>query len=208
MNDLKFKTLRAANRARLPLFKNRHGAPAHSKPDGSDWSPAQWIQAVVGELGEMCHERALFEAGAITPINYTKRVRAEAADIVTYIDLFAQRAYDTPAAPAGERSGLPSRAQVLMGAIASIGRYANAAKKHDRGDLTDDEFDKEREGALYHAITCLELLMHRPAATAKNDPADLVAANAYGFDLGGAVAAKFNQVSERVGAQIFLEDTQ
>ncbi len=47
---LTFNTLRGGNKARLPQFKNKHGEPAHSKADGSDWSDAQWLQAVVGEL--------------------------------------------------------------------------------------------------------------------------------------------------------------
>lgn len=35
---LTFAELREANIARLPQFKNKHGEPAHSQPDGSDWS--------------------------------------------------------------------------------------------------------------------------------------------------------------------------
>jgi hypothetical protein len=38
-NGLTFNALRGANAARLPQFKNKHGELAHSKPDGSDWTP-------------------------------------------------------------------------------------------------------------------------------------------------------------------------
>lgn len=41
-----FTSLRAANAARLPLFKNSRGAVAHSKADGSDWTPLEWSGAV------------------------------------------------------------------------------------------------------------------------------------------------------------------
>jgi NTP pyrophosphatase (non-canonical NTP hydrolase) len=51
--DLTFSTLRKANRRRLPQFRDRNGKLAHSKPDGSDWSKAEWLQAIVGELGEL-----------------------------------------------------------------------------------------------------------------------------------------------------------
>lgn len=51
-DGLTFNTLRGANLARLPQFKNAKGEPAHSQPDGSDWVLAQWCNAVTGELGE------------------------------------------------------------------------------------------------------------------------------------------------------------
>jgi len=50
MSGLTFKVLRSANLARLPLFKNSNGEPAHADPMGRDWTPAQWLQAIVGEL--------------------------------------------------------------------------------------------------------------------------------------------------------------
>lgn len=62
-NGLSFNTLGAANKARLPHFKNSKGERAHSKQDGSDWSPAQWLQAVCGELGEYANARKKFERG-------------------------------------------------------------------------------------------------------------------------------------------------
>ena len=51
-DGLSFNTLRQANLRRLPEFKNSKGEPAHSEPDGSDWSPAQWLQALAGEVGD------------------------------------------------------------------------------------------------------------------------------------------------------------
>lgn len=69
---LAFAVLRGANLARLPQFKNRHGEPAHSRPDGSDWTPAQWLQAVTGELGAYANLRKKFERGDIVEPTFTK----------------------------------------------------------------------------------------------------------------------------------------
>ncbi len=95
-NGLTFNALRGANIARLPVFKNKHGQPAHSKPDGSDWSPSQWLQAVVGELGEFANIRKKFERGDISFEDYSTLARKELADVQTYLDILALRALDTP----------------------------------------------------------------------------------------------------------------
>lgn len=88
-NGLTFNTLRAANIKRLPLFKNKHGELAHSKPDGSDWSPAQWLQAVVGELGEYANVRKKFDRGDLSMVEFKKMAAEELADVQTYLDILA-----------------------------------------------------------------------------------------------------------------------
>lgn len=97
--SISFRTLRTANTMRLPLFKNCHGAPAHSKSDGSDWSPAQWLQAVVGELGEFANIRKKFERGDLSFEQYQAAAEKELADVQTYLDLLALRCLDTSAGP-------------------------------------------------------------------------------------------------------------
>ena len=94
-NGLAFNTLRSANRARLPQFKNKHGLPAHKLADGSDWSPAQWLQAVTGELGEYANIRKKFERGDLTFEEFRVAAAAELADVQTYLDLLAMRCLDT-----------------------------------------------------------------------------------------------------------------
>lgn len=59
-DGLTFNTLRGANMKRLPMFRD-------SKDDGSDWSPAQWLQAVTGELGEYANLRKKVERGDLAP---------------------------------------------------------------------------------------------------------------------------------------------
>lgn len=91
MNNLSFKTLRQANVARLPLFKNKHGELAHSKADGSDWNPAQWLQAAVGELGEYANVRKKFERGDLTYEEFCLKASEELADVITYLDILAMQ---------------------------------------------------------------------------------------------------------------------
>ena len=89
MTGLTFNTLRAANLQRLPLFKNSNGDPAHSDPQGRDWSPAQWLQAVTGELGEYANIRKKFERGDISESEFLEAAENELADIQTYLDILA-----------------------------------------------------------------------------------------------------------------------
>lgn len=90
-DGLTFNTLRAGNVERLPQFKNGKGEPAHSEPDGSDWSPAQWLQALVGELGEYANIRKKYERGDIDRATFNKLAADELADVQTYLDILAFR---------------------------------------------------------------------------------------------------------------------
>lgn len=90
--QLTFNALRAANIARIPLFKNRRGEPAHPEPDGSDWCLAQWCNAVCGELGEAANLIKKVERGDATLDLYRDLIAEELADVVTYLDILAFRA--------------------------------------------------------------------------------------------------------------------
>lgn len=93
-NPLSFATLRKANRLRVGKFRNKHGQLAHTKLDGSDWSPSQWLQAMVGELGEFANIRKKFERGDLTMVEYEAMAKKELADVQIYLDLLASRALD------------------------------------------------------------------------------------------------------------------
>ena len=88
---LSFAALRTANEQRLPHFKNKHGEPAHSEPDGSDWSDAEWLQAVVGELGEYASIRKKVTRGDYTHEEAHSMMADELADVVCYLDILAYR---------------------------------------------------------------------------------------------------------------------
>lgn len=90
-DGLTFNTLRCANVRRLPEFKNKHGEPAHSKPDGSDWSDAEWFEAVVGELGEYANLKKKERRGDIKGEEAKQALADELADTVIYLDILAFR---------------------------------------------------------------------------------------------------------------------
>jgi NTP pyrophosphatase (non-canonical NTP hydrolase) len=93
---LSFFALREANLARLPLFKNAQGRPAHpvdgSLPHGFDWSLTDWMTAVAGETGELANVVKKVRRGDMTMNEARAKLAQEAADIVIYLDLFAYRA--------------------------------------------------------------------------------------------------------------------
>lgn len=88
-NGLTFNTLRGANIARLPQFKDAKGRKAHSKDDGSDWSPGEWICAVTGELGELANLIKKVKRGDLTMEEARTAISKEIADVVIYLDILA-----------------------------------------------------------------------------------------------------------------------
>lgn len=95
---LTFESLTRANLQRLPLFRNRLGEIAHKQPDGSDWSLAEWTNAVAGEAGEACNLakkiiRGDFGApGSQTYADACLDLAKEFADVVIYADIGCMRA--------------------------------------------------------------------------------------------------------------------
>jgi NTP pyrophosphatase (non-canonical NTP hydrolase) len=90
--SLTFDKLRAANVKRLPLFKNRKGELANSKPDGSDWYLAQWSNATLGELGEAANIIKKIDRGDMTLDEARPALMRELADVAIYLDILAFRA--------------------------------------------------------------------------------------------------------------------
>jgi NTP pyrophosphatase (non-canonical NTP hydrolase) len=91
MKSLSFTTLRHANLQRLPLFKNSKGKIAHAAPDGSDWSLAEWLESVVGELGEYANNAKKFRRGDINGDEFKALAAKELADVQIYLDILAYR---------------------------------------------------------------------------------------------------------------------
>lgn len=90
-DGLTFNTLRKANLKRLPMFRDAKGRVCHEKEDGSDWSPAQWLQAVVGELGEYANLRKKVERGDMAIEEARPMLADELADVVIYLDILASQ---------------------------------------------------------------------------------------------------------------------
>ena len=90
-DGLTFNALRAANTARLPEFKNNKGVLAHDKADGSDWSPNDWMVALVGEVGETANILKKVRRGDMTMDEARPKLKQEFADIAIYLDLNAKQ---------------------------------------------------------------------------------------------------------------------
>lgn len=88
---LTFNGLREANKKRLAQFKNCHGFPAHSNPDGSDWTRSDWLEATAGELGEYANFSKKFRRGDIAEEEFLENAAKELADTMIYLDLLAFR---------------------------------------------------------------------------------------------------------------------
>lgn len=196
-----FDSLRLANTLRLPVFKNGHGEQAHSKPDGSDWSPAQWLQALIGELGEFAAERLAYEAGELTTAEYEVRAAKELADVQCYLDILARRCLDKV-----DRSA-DSAAQQLMAVTAGLGTYANTRKKYERGDYSRDAYKDLMQTQLAAALKDLFDLSAYDAYATAGSGEKVHFAHPHGVDLGQATQDKFNEVSKRIGCTILLGDT-
>jgi len=93
LNPLTFAALRRANVARLPLFKDALGKVVHVA-DGSDWSDAEWLEAVLGELGEYANLKKKIRRGDLDNLPEESRrimLAKELADVVVYLDILAFR---------------------------------------------------------------------------------------------------------------------
>ena len=89
---LSFATLREANLARLPKFKNRKGKLVHTQPDGWGWALSTWGNAVLGELGEAANIIKKIEREDMSLEEARPALAEELADTVVYLDILASRA--------------------------------------------------------------------------------------------------------------------
>lgn len=80
-NGLSFGTLREANKQRLGSSKFR-------KCEES-WTPAHWMQATVGELGELANLMKKVDRGDMTLEEARVDIAREFADVQTYLDIMA-----------------------------------------------------------------------------------------------------------------------
>lgn len=76
---LTFDALRDANLRRCDA----------SWPECIPWTAAQWLQALVGEVGEYANWRKKFERGDITHEAFIREAAKELADVQAYLDLLA-----------------------------------------------------------------------------------------------------------------------
>ena len=82
-NGLSFRTLRAANIERLKSSKYRKCE--------SDWTPAHWMQATLGELGELANLLKKVDRGDFSLEEAKAEIAKEFADVQTYLDIMAHK---------------------------------------------------------------------------------------------------------------------
>lgn len=89
---LTFNALRAANIARIPLFRDANGQLCHNH-DGSDWSASDWMMALVGELGELANFLKKVKRGDYSEhdAGVREHIAKECADVQIYLDILAFR---------------------------------------------------------------------------------------------------------------------
>lgn len=75
---------------RIPKFRDKHGNLCHNA-DGSDWSRSDWLEAIVGELGEYANESKKHRRGDLTHAEFIDKAAKELADVQIYLDILAFR---------------------------------------------------------------------------------------------------------------------
>lgn len=187
MPEMTYAALRFANTKRLPRFKNAKGEPAHAQPDGSDWSLDDWLVAVVGELGEAANLMKKVRRGDITLLEARPDLADELADIATYMDILAMRmgVVDTrhfdDAARRARTESINDPARLMRLLTRSIGDIAETIPRRAAPLLPQNT-------AFHIASLYLEAL-----------------ALSMGITLLDAIADKFNRISKRVGAEVYID---
>lgn len=194
---LSFATLRAANTARLQLFKNSRGGPAHSKPDGSDWSKGEWMNAILGELGEAANLVKKVKRGDMPLEAALGELANEFADVVTYTDLTAMQ-FDLQFHHYVDFDAfrLINQNIFAINRGLSLGEWMNKAfGSYGATAMIVDGWDGK--SSRISAGPVRNYLLNGLVAID-------CAAMKIGVDLGNAVLRKFNNVSARVKADIFI----
>ncbi len=80
-DGLTFNTLRGANERRIKDSKY--------KKCEAEWTPAHWMQATMGELGELANILKKVDRGDFTLKEVKVDIANELADVQTYLDILA-----------------------------------------------------------------------------------------------------------------------
>lgn len=153
MSAFGFDTLREANAARVLTFKNGKGELAHlptgpGVTPGDDWSPADWMVAALGELGEAANVMKKLRRGDITlgdivedkgtKMTVRNWLAREFADVICYLDLLAmQYGIDLGVAviekfnDVSKRGGLPITIEAVLVPRAQLPDYLPLCAVHD-----------------------------------------------------------------------------
>lgn len=200
---LSFATLRKANTLRLPQFKNSRGGPAHSEPDGSDWSKGEWMNAILGELGEAANLVKKVKRGDM-PLDDARELLAyELADVVTYTDLTAMQC-GSNFEIFNDFDFFRSTNEAFFQAFpeTSLGEWMTRAFKYYGSIATMVDNTGGNFSGVVGVFPALRNYFNN-ALTAIDCAAMKIDA-----DLGVAVLKKFNHVSTRVKANVYIVENR
>lgn len=211
---LSFKTLRAANLARIPKFRNGAGNLSHTKPDGSDWSITQWLQATIGEVGELANIHKKLQRGDFHgkgPEGPTAMaiplLARELADVMIYLDILMLQvgcSFDTNPGMAGEQSfddclKTLERSKVELKALGLTAEEAVVGLAFSIAQLGE-----------IHTANHVYRIVAAPAfantAFSNCLAVALYLADVWGLNLGDVIASTFNRTSRRIGVYVFIVD--
>lgn len=202
-----FSEFRAANAARLPLFRSKSGtlvyAATEGGPAGFDWDRTTWCMALQGEVGELANEIKKVRRGDATLEARRVAIGEEITDVLTYLDLVAWRFGTTIERalffhfgfPHAREGGLEVR-HLPVGSVDTVertmGRIGEAL-----GVLCRCALDAEMPQTLIRLFPVTEAI-----ATIANLLFHLFVH--VGLDPVPTIAAKWNAVSVRIGVPLRL----
>ena len=186
LDMLNLSALRGANTARIPQFNNGKGLPAHRETDGSDWSPGDWLNAIVGELGETANVLKKVLRGDFSLEEMRPEIGKELADVVTYLDILGLQLKLPLALQQVDYSQLQEKPQshLMMKLTYHVGQVAHFL-------LELEESHDENLPFLDQSMAWVLTYLNAVAIQS-------------GVKLGEATMNKFNEVSVRVGSTIRL----
>lgn len=195
LNNLKLSALRQANALRIPQFKNAQGQMAHKKPDGSDWSLGDWINATLGEMGEAANLLKKIRRGDYDLDFIRVELAKELADVMCYLDILAmQLDIDLSCSPEEEVTTLRQDRVVLK----MTSKFGHIAQTMETIELAREN-NENPENDIY-LMTSLALYFQELIMSIQE------LAKIMQINLGQAVIDKFNEVSVRVGSSIILSE--
>ncbi|MFT6461924.1 MAG: NTP pyrophosphatase (non-canonical NTP hydrolase) [Maricaulis maris] len=161
-------------------------------PNGvDDWSPAEWTNAVAGEVGEVIE--VILQHGRSDAI--VDPLACEIADVLTYLDLLAAKLGQRPGgALTTEWGPWPVDAELYLALSMNAGKLCDLGKKLNRS----------QSGLVGNGVggDTLKGLAWDRMVTVARQLATLAAFHQ--IDVWGAIVRKFDAVSERNGFDIWL----
>jgi NTP pyrophosphatase (non-canonical NTP hydrolase) len=197
LNKLDLTVFRQANRHRIPQFKNAQGLPAHSQPDGSDWSLGDWVNATLGEMGEASNLLKKIRRGDYTLEHIRPELAKELADVITYLDILAMQVNVDLTCMHEFDVQLCRQDRVVLKMTTNFGRASELFEQMEMAREAGETMDEHDMDLFRRHIT----FYFHEIVSALQELAKMVDVN-----LGQATIDKFNEVSIRVGSTIRLSE--